>query len=328
MNDARAGGASSFVDRLVVKAFGGADVAAARMPSTYEPLRAHGGAMPDASRGDRIDDEMFGDDLMHGDRDPREAYDRWRQSRSETPRTAAATSPSDVSVAVDGHHEIAARARHARTAHGDAADGRGAGSPAAHGIDEDEDDGAPAGALVPAAASDARGSRRGDHSADNDASARIARSTLDVATPSDSGTSRRASNATVAPDAARMVQPSARPRASLDGAPFTPDIGNEDGVGRRPTREPARDGVLMPIANDVARHLANDRAGWREREPASRGARGDGDGTTSEVTVNVTIGRVDVRAVQAPAAAVRPARTGGVRPVALDEYLAQRGGAR
>jgi hypothetical protein len=47
-----------------------------------------------------------------------------------------------------------------------------------------------------------------------------------------------------------------------------------------------------------------------------------------EITVNVTIGRVDVRATQASPSREKRSRASGPQPVSLDEYLGHRGGGR
>jgi hypothetical protein len=85
----------------------------------------------------------------------------------------------------------------------------------------------------------------------------------------------------------------------------------------------------MPLAHGGVPHAADGRAGWGELTSRRAKADAEADAGTQDVTINVTIGRVDVRAVQAATPAERPAaRARGAQPIALDEYLARHGGAR
>jgi hypothetical protein len=64
------------------------------------------------------------------------------------------------------------------------------------------------------------------------------------------------------------------------------------------------------------------------RRAMSPGTGADVSSPEPEITVNVTIGRVDVRATQAPAAREPRSRANGPQPVTLEEYLGHRGGGR
>jgi hypothetical protein len=88
-----------------------------------------------------------------------------------------------------------------------------------------------------------------------------------------------------------------------------------------------RDGALLSRDRGLAMRLG-DEAAMRGEDGRSRGSYADGRSSEADVTVNVTIGRVEVRAVQASASPGKPARARGPQPVALDDYLTQRGGAR
>jgi hypothetical protein len=235
------------------------------------------------------------------------------------------------------------RPRRRAQGRGDAADGRDARSSSAR----VSDDGDAAGALVPAHAlslSDREGksSEPGDHPGGDAADASIMRSAFGAHGSHSNGLSDQATNATLASgasgasDTSRVVQPSARLRASLDMSPFTreresdgedgaaaDDRGQNWGAGSETS---AREGMLMPVAHGVAPHAANDHTGWGDS--ASRRSSAEASADTRDVTVNVTIGRVDVRAGQPATPAARPARARGAQPLALDEYLARHGGAR
>jgi hypothetical protein len=353
MNDARAAGAHDFVDRLVVKAFGGAEVAAARVPSAFEPVRPGAGlaagasGVSGASRAGRIgEDALFDDDAMDGD--PYESPDRrWR---SQSTRTLAADGARslDARAGEEGDRTNAARPRRPRRraqGRGDATDGRDAGSSSARVIDDPD----AAGALVPAQAlslsnRESKGSQPSDHLGGDAADASIARSAFGADGSHSSGLDDQATTGPLtsdglgASDAPHVVQPSAHLRASLDMSPFRRERenGGEDGAtaddrGRgwgAASENSARDGVLMPFAHGVWPHAPNDRAGSGWGDIASRRSSAEVSAQTHDVTVNVTIGRVDVRAVQAAAPAARPARARGAQPLALDEYLARHGGAR
>lgn len=327
MNDARAAGAPDFVDRLVVKAFGGAEVAAARVPSAYEPLRPHAGLMPGTARSERIDEDgMSGEDAMDGD--AHESPDRRRRARSARTPAADGARALDANAAEEGERAVTARRRRTRAAaRGDATDRRNAASSSGRAMDGDD----PAGALMATPSLlNPQGSQFGDRHADDDASAPLARLASDAAAPHSTRSGGQDANAPAAEGAAHVVQPSARLRASLDMSPFMREPGGEDGADAGSQHDASealtRDGMLMPVAHGVSPHASDDRGGWRE--PASRRWNDEASATPSDVTVNVTIGRVDVRAVQAAAPAERPARTRGAQPIALDEYLARHGGAR
>lgn len=97
-------------------------------------------------------------------------------------------------------------------------------------------------------------------------------------------------------------------------------------AGDRP--EPADRGVLVP-ARPAADPLE---PGPVAPAAPSRWAGGDGPpaggATTTEAVVNVTIGRIEVRAVPGSQTRREPARRGGPKPLGLEEYLQRRGAGR
>jgi hypothetical protein len=89
----------------------------------------------------------------------------------------------------------------------------------------------------------------------------------------------------------------------------------------------ARDGALLSRDGGLALRLADGSAA-RGEDRWSRLRSGEAGGAEADVTVNVTIGRVEVRAVQASSSPAKQTRARGPQPLALDDYLTQRGGAR
>jgi hypothetical protein len=89
----------------------------------------------------------------------------------------------------------------------------------------------------------------------------------------------------------------------------------------------ARDGALLSRDGGLALRLADGSAA-RGEDRWSRLRSGEAGAAEHDVTVNVTIGRVEVRAVQASTSPAKQTRARGPQPLALDDYLRQRGGAR
>ena len=87
-------------------------------------------------------------------------------------------------------------------------------------------------------------------------------------------------------------------------------------------------GALIPAATAVAQNTAvqsRSEAGW-QLSSSQQSQTSDADPVP---VVNVTIGRVEVRAVQAPSAPAREhTELRRAKPMSLDDYLKQRGGGR
>ena len=97
---------------------------------------------------------------------------------------------------------------------------------------------------------------------------------------------------------------------------------------RNVNREAMEQGVLVPSVTQIVQQIVADRPLERHRPFPDR-EQSEALGLDSGPTVNVTIGRLEVRAVQAPSAAKKvTAQAHGPKPLSLDEYVKQRGGGR
>jgi hypothetical protein len=121
--------------------------------------------------------------------------------------------------------------------------------------------------------------------------------------------------------------PSLRPRrealvAVPRGRADAPASGRRHGADdvAEPGPDP-REGVLVPRASGLALpHCATPPRGL-ERPRADEA----GERPNTDVAVNVTIGRIEVRATPAGSSETRRTPSRGPQPLALDEYLGQRG---
>jgi hypothetical protein len=89
---------------------------------------------------------------------------------------------------------------------------------------------------------------------------------------------------------------------------------------------PRRTGTLVPSPEPAVRRVVVE-AQTTSRRPMPEQARIETLASEATRIVNVTIGRVEVRAVQ-PAPAPRGADAKGPRPMSLGEYLKRRGGGQ
>lgn len=120
----------------------------------------------------------------------------------------------------------------------------------------------------------------------------------------------------------------APPRASDGNVLDDPRMTHEGRQELPPVRaEVAARGALIPAAAPVAYARAGQTPGARWQTSALQGSRPpDAD---SPPVVNVTIGRIEVRTVQAPSAAPRQrTEPRAPKPMSLDDYLKQRGSVR
>lgn len=118
------------------------------------------------------------------------------------------------------------------------------------------------------------------------------------------------------------------PRPDTIGTQRNSDFTRDRPRSRRESVEPAiliseqRRAILTPLSREertVIQTLA------RPREPA-RSVPADGP-AGGEPVINVTIGRIEVRAVAEPSVR-KTAKPEARKPMSLDEYLAQRGAKR
>lgn len=366
MTEPRAAGSHDFVDRLVAKAFGAPDAAAPRVPSTYEPAPpGRAGLTPPGAAGSRGGDDdpagatrmaMSGLDwddtaLTAGDADASGA----RASAAASSRIAANELTADVSSM--RQRSAASSSDRASTAH----DAGGAlssvssrsllsrsalppgSSIGAHGADAGTHAGD--GSLV-AAHGQARalGTAEGDGDAHGIGAhgASTAR-TGAIATAASRGTADDRGALGRSSFDLRAGQ-EARARAALDSLRADDENRHDRETWRARLDEragraresaahdrdlddaQAREGTLLARDRGLALRLGDGAASRGEGWPSRLS--GDDRSADAEVTVNVTIGRVDVRAVQTAASREQPARARGPQPLALDDYLTQRGGAR
>ena len=281
-------GPSDFLDRMVGKAVGGVDAVALRVSGIYEPLAAGASSEPSDPLPVPDDDENESEQPV-----PMHPDAAPRRTRSPEEPSALPTRAHALAAAVTDLTPPRTAGRHPEPRERARLDS----------IEADHSEPTAAARTAAVHRNGQRGERRSRPSA----------------TPSD-----------------RVDQsPPPEPRRPEDGvtAPVTPRAWEPAPSSRETARRDERTATAVPegllvaptphgssIFPDAHPHPAPDRFADRRRDPAGTGIR--------DTTVNVTIGRVEVRAVQSRAGDKPAARGPSSQPLSLDEYLKQRGGAR
>jgi hypothetical protein len=290
MSDNLPAAAHDFVDRLVMKALGTADLPVPRLPSLYESPAPIAGF----PRGDADTEEAFAEiDVASPIRRARAPVSTARVGpTSPAPPHASPVTSTPTLEPVGGPRFTPAQAASGRSRRAvvarDPADVRPPAHHAAGGT-----------AAEPVADDAGRGTGRPMRPAGNDA----------IDPDADPRRSRPLRpEALVAVPRSHASTPTPRRRHRTDDAP---------GAEAEP-----RHGILVPRASGLALPGVAARPAGVDRP---RRADGPGDGPETDVTVNVTIGRIEVRATPAGASAAPRTPSRGPQPLALDEYLGQRG---
>lgn len=363
MTEPRAAGSHDFVDRLVAKAFGTPDAAAPRVPSTYEPTPpGRAGMTPPGAASSRGGDDdpggatrmaMSGLDwadtaLTERDADASGA----RASAAGSSRTAASEMTADASSTRQRGAASSDRASAAHDAGGALSSvslrsllSRSALSPGSSMGAHDADAGTHAGdgSLVAAhvqarplgtVEGDGQAHGIGAHSASTAQTGATAQAAARDTADDRGALGRSPFDLRTAEEArARAALDSLRRDDAHDRETWRARLGEREDRARESAARhrdlddaQAPEGTLLARDRGLALRIGDGAAsrgdGWPSR------LYGDDRSADAEVTVNVTIGRVDVRAVQAAASREQPARGRGPQPLALDDYLTQRGGAR
>lgn len=101
----------------------------------------------------------------------------------------------------------------------------------------------------------------------------------------------------------------------------------EEGEARLADRLPAKNGALMPSPEPSVRRVVVEALTTRRRSAPEQARVEAPAAAEATPVINVTIGRVEVRAVP-PAPPPQRTEARGPRPMSLEEYLKQRGGGR